>query len=127
MVAFPTHRRPRSGIPAGNTLTEIKHNFERERDKAFESHCVPSIQSARTNSQTVLFGTVLLPELMLTLSAHGGENRRNLARLTGATSTSLAHVPAPVPPSDDDSNLSATFTLQPPASHVPSAVSASPH
>jgi len=27
-----------SGIPAGNTLAEIKLNFERERDKEFESH-----------------------------------------------------------------------------------------
>src|SRR5260370_28470247 len=99
MVAFPTHRRPRSGIPAGNTLTEIKHNFERERDKAFESHCVPSIQSASANSQTVLFGTVLLPELMVTLSEHGGENRLNLAHLKGAISTYSAHLQAHVPPS----------------------------
>jgi hypothetical protein len=27
-----------SGIPAGKTLAEIKLNFERERDKEFESH-----------------------------------------------------------------------------------------
>lgn len=27
-----------SGIPAGNTLAEIKRKYERERDKEFESH-----------------------------------------------------------------------------------------
>jgi hypothetical protein len=27
-----------SGMPAGNTLAEIKQNYERERDKEFESH-----------------------------------------------------------------------------------------
>jgi hypothetical protein len=27
-----------SGKPAGNTLGEIKQNYERERDKEFESH-----------------------------------------------------------------------------------------
>ena len=27
-----------SDIPAGNTLAEIKQNYERERDKEFESH-----------------------------------------------------------------------------------------
>jgi hypothetical protein len=27
-----------SGIPAGSTLGEIKHNYERQRDKEFESH-----------------------------------------------------------------------------------------
>jgi hypothetical protein len=26
------------GMPAGNTLAEIKKNYERERDKEFESH-----------------------------------------------------------------------------------------
>ena len=37
-----------SGIPAGNTLAEIKQNYERERDGEFESHvcakhaCQPS-------------------------------------------------------------------------------------
>ena len=38
-----------ASIPAGNTLAEIKYNFERERDKEFESHvcakhpCQPSL------------------------------------------------------------------------------------
>ena len=27
-----------SGIPAGNTLAEIKQHYERERDREFESH-----------------------------------------------------------------------------------------
>jgi hypothetical protein len=39
-----------SDIPAGNTLAEIKLNYERERDKKFESHvCAehPRIQSKR--------------------------------------------------------------------------------
>jgi hypothetical protein len=31
-----------SDIPAGKTLAEIKLNFERERDKEFESHVCAS-------------------------------------------------------------------------------------
>jgi hypothetical protein len=37
-----------SEIPAGNTLAEIKQNYERERDKEFESHVCAEHPSRKT-------------------------------------------------------------------------------
>ena len=38
-----------SGMPAGNTLAEIKRNYERERDKEFESHvCAEHAKSSKS-------------------------------------------------------------------------------
>ena len=36
-----------SRIPAGNTLADIKQNYERQRDGEFESQFVPNIRSAK--------------------------------------------------------------------------------